>query len=205
MVSSERKLRIMSRQAKVAKFILRGTTNTLDIVAALGMEPSQYKTIRRDINKIRDEWRESRIKDYGAVQSEELAKLEELEREYWAAWERSKVERKHTRTKRKTGAKQDDGASKQTDEAEVKKIQVDGNPDFLDGVLRCIAKRCDILGLTRPGETRNYNQVNVVGVMDWSGMLSGAEVPPAEAKLVEMEQAAVVELHPPGTNGDGKK
>ena len=44
-----------------------------------------------------------------------------------------------------------------------------------------------------------------VGVMDWSGMLSGTEVPPAEAKLVEMEQAAAVELHPPGTNGDGKK
>ena len=42
--------------------------------------------ISADLKIIRTRWMQSQIRDFDAHQAEELAKLERLEQEYWAAW-----------------------------------------------------------------------------------------------------------------------
>src|SRR5436190_23722016 len=110
-------LRIMSRRTKVAACILRGTTNQWEILRQLGMEPRQRSTISRDIKAIKEEWKAARVRDLDEALGRELAKLDHLEREAWEAWERSKRDER------------------------------DGNHSFLESVLKCIHKRCELLGI----------------------------------------------------------
>lgn len=138
-------LAITSRRNKVAELFLRGITNQFEICAKLGMDPAQRSTVSRDLDALDKQWKASGVRDLDAAKGQELERLEALEREYWAAWEQSKTERQLTRTKRRTG-----GGSEPRDEAEMKKERRDGNPAFLDGVLKCITKRCSLLGLDAP-------------------------------------------------------
>ena len=46
-------------------------------------------TVCQDLQAIRKQWRESAIRDFDAARELELQKLNRVEREAWAAWERS--------------------------------------------------------------------------------------------------------------------
>lgn len=49
-------------------------------------------TISRDIAALRDEWLQSALVDINEAKAKELAKVDQLEREYWDAWQRSREE-----------------------------------------------------------------------------------------------------------------
>lgn len=169
MLSNADQARIMSRRTKVAALLLRGTSNQYEICAQLGMEHSQQSVISKDIKAIKTEWRRSAVRDFDEAKGRELEKLEALEREAWEAWERSKLERTSSRTSKRSGAAP-------AESAELKKEKRDGNPKFLDVVLRCIAKRCEILGLTS-GATPDGTSVTVVGGVDLQAILGDRENP----------------------------
>lgn len=101
-------------------------------------------SISRDLAEVRRRWRESSIRDFDSARAQELAKIDELEREYWKAWSRSIGESKMTR-KRK-GIVGEGVVDEETTETRL----LVGSPKFLEGVERCIAKRCELLGLDAP-------------------------------------------------------
>jgi hypothetical protein len=156
--SNAEEVRILSRRAKVAALLLRGTTNQFSILAALGMEPNQQSTISRDIKAIREEWKASAVRDFDEAKGRELEKLEAIEADAWAAWERSRSERTITRTRRteKPGQSpagkdgKESGALLQSALAESRKEQRDGEQGFLAVALKCVQERCKILGLHAP-------------------------------------------------------
>jgi hypothetical protein len=155
--SNAEELRILSRRAKVATLLLRGETNHYDITRQLGMEESQRSTISRDITAIKAQWRQSSLRDFDEARGRELEKLELLEKEAWEAWERSKQERESSRAKRRfkpppppAEGQQPAPASEEASETELTKEKRDGTPAFLEVVLKCISKRCEILGLNAP-------------------------------------------------------
>ncbi len=150
MLSNAQQALILSRRCKVAELLLKGISNRNDIMQRLGMEPSQRGSIERDIKSIKKEWRQSAIRDFNESVSIELAKLDRLEREYWESWEKSKSEKQSTRSARRNRMGVDGSAGGNDEFAEVKKEHRDGNPAFLDGVMKCIAKRCELLGLDQP-------------------------------------------------------
>ena len=103
--------------------------------------------ISNDLKLIQKRWREETAFNLDEAKSMELARLDTLEREYWAAWERSKSER--AKKRQETDGKAKDG------KPNVKKLSIqmeqrDGNPAFLDGVRNCIADRRKLLGLDAP-------------------------------------------------------
>jgi hypothetical protein len=134
--STADELRILSRRCKVSELILRGTTNHLEICQQLGMDPGQRSTITRDVAAIKEQWRESALRDFDEARGRELEKLALVEKEAWLAWERSKEEGSRKRTT--------------PDGEETVKEKRDGNAAFLEAVLKCIAKRCALLGLDSP-------------------------------------------------------
>jgi hypothetical protein len=134
----QRRFEILRRRQIVADRYLRGQTQ---FAIAQSLEVSQ-QTVSSDVVAIRKEWRKSALIDFDAKQDRELAKIDALEREYWDAWERSKTEKQHTRTRKRTG-------KAAGDEAEVRKEPRDGNPKFLEGVRQCIYLRCRILGFIK--------------------------------------------------------
>lgn len=143
---SEAGMRIASRRTKVAALLAREITNQYDICRHLGMDPiSGQPTISNDVKWCRKQWQASAVFNFDEAKGRELAKLDLLEKTYWEAWEESKVEKQTTKTRRV------DSNSPST-MAEATKTKRDGDPRLLDGVMKCITKRCQILGLDAPVE-----------------------------------------------------
>jgi hypothetical protein len=131
---------ILKDRAQIADLYLQGKLQ-VEIGALLGLSRQQ---IGYDLKAIRQEWLQSSLMDFNARKAEELAKLDRLEREYYAAWEASKQERQTSITEQVTGA----GGDKL--KAGIRKEEQTGDPRYLAGVQWCIEQRCKILGLNAP-------------------------------------------------------
>lgn len=123
---------------KIAALYLKGKRQ-VDIAAELGVTQQQ---ISYDLKEIHDRWRASTLIDINEAKHRELARIDELEREYWEAWRRSCEEKTKTRTKKTLGGN--------ATEASIEKDQMLGNPAYLAGVQWCIERRCKIFGIDAP-------------------------------------------------------
>jgi hypothetical protein len=141
----------MQREAdmlETAKMYMRGETQA-HIASIIGVSPSQ---IKYDIKMMIIRWRKEADRNIDERKAEELAKINNLEYEYWAAWKESQ---KIVRTKTVTSyAKRTspDGVDVTLEpvgiqEIKLKQTRQTGDPRFLEGVLRCIEKRLRIFGI----------------------------------------------------------
>jgi hypothetical protein len=146
------------RLAEVASLYLSGTRQG-KIAEKMGVDPSQ---ITYDIRVLHKKWKESSIRDFDEARGKELAKIDELEREYWEAWTRSQRIRQITSTKKKQGTLQS------SNEASLRKEEHDGDPRFLQGVMSCIVKRCELLGLNMP---EKVSLTDPTGTKEYAAML----------------------------------
>ncbi len=97
--------------------------------------------ILKDLNV---RWQEANVIKLDFIKNKELAKLDALEDEYWRGWHRSMEDRMETMKMR--GMVDNKSVWKKT----KKKIKRDGATRYLEGVERCIEKRCRLLGLYAP-------------------------------------------------------
>lgn len=135
--------------AEVARLYLAGKFQ-VHIAKELGVTQQQ---ISYDLKIIRERWLESSLRDFDELKAQELAKIDDTEREFRAAWERSQKVRRTTSQKNKTGR------DSSVEDGLIEQEQV-GDPRFLDGVLKCIHMRCEILGL---------NAAKKIALMDKDG------------------------------------
>lgn len=123
------KLLQLERRRNVANRYMRGEAQW-SIARALEINPD---TVRQDLRAIRKEWLLSALTDYGNRQAQELAKVDEVERQSWDAW---------TCSREVHYVKGPDG--------DWVAKQPPGDPRFLEMVLNCIKRRCEILGVDAP-------------------------------------------------------
>ena len=107
----------------------------VDIAEEVGISPP---TVSRDISFLQAEWQRSSLVNIDAKKSEELAKVDRLEREYWRAWVRSCED---AETVRQEGKKE--GVDKIIKTAKGQA----GDPRFLQGVQWCWERK---IGIHRP-------------------------------------------------------
>ena len=138
----QKKLAILERRKYVAARYLRGQTQW---EIARAFEVTQ-KTISLDLKAIQAEWLAQAVLDRGEWTARELARIDEVERQAWAAWTKSQENAETLRAKTR-GA---DQSSAET--VKVSKGQA-GDPRFLEIVLKCVAKRCELLGLDAKKES----------------------------------------------------
>jgi hypothetical protein len=101
--------------------------------------------ISYDLKELQKRWQQSALADFHAKKATELAKVDELERTYWEAWDRSCQTREVTsQEKTLTGEGSADEARRKVG---FRKEPRDGDPEFLRGVERCIELRCKITGV----------------------------------------------------------
>lgn len=133
-------------------------------------------TVSLDLKIVRRQWEKSALDDFNAMRSEELQKVERLEREAWAAWERSQKPAQSAVV---------DGDAKKGTRKTIKNQH--GNPRFLQVVLSCIASRRDILGLDAPRKLAPTDvEGRTITLSDLLGRIrSAAPTPPAAAALIE--------------------
>ena len=102
--------------------------------------------VGHDLKAIRKAWRESAIRDFDELQSEQLAKIDMLEAEAWAGWDRS------VGAKQRSVSERTEGDGETTAHTRLERWEDAGDPRFLAQVEKCIARRCAILGLDAPRE-----------------------------------------------------
>lgn len=138
------------RLRRVAELALRGL-GTGEIAKETGLTTGQ---VAWDMKVLVRRWRELASEDIADLKAKELAKLDRLEAEYWRAWEASK--RRVTKSQRKSLS-----ASGATGGGQVELMEQEtaGDAKFLDGVARCIAQRCRLLGIDAP--SINLTQHNI--------------------------------------------
>lgn len=118
-------------------------------------------TCYRMLKEVKAHWLEKAIRDFSVRQAEELANIDNLEKEYWTAWKRSQKEQKSTADTIEAGV---------LAKTVKQKTKRDGASVFLSGIQWCIEQRCKILGLHAPKEMRieQFNHDNDVEKMSTS-------------------------------------
>lgn len=169
---------ILERRNKVADLYRKGFRQ-YEIAAKVGVSENQ---ITNDLKAIRAKWMEDSIRNFDEAISEQLAKIDLLEREYWLAYEQSKKDYKQKSQKTKgTGQ---DILSREVMEKEI--IQF-GDPRYLQGVQWCIERRCKLMGLDAPIRNINLN------------------IEPPENPYKELSKEEVIFLHSIGKKIHGER
>lgn len=135
---------------RITSLYLRGRRQS-DIASELNLTQQQ---VSYDLKVIQRRWQEKTVTDLDAAKQKELTRIDELEREHWQAWERSKEEK--TKSRQEANGKTKDGKTNVT-KVVAEKEQMLGNPAFLAGVQWCISERCKLLGLYAPAKNDNLN------------------------------------------------
>lgn len=139
-------------RAFVAELYLKGETQAA-IARALaarfypGEPPLSQRQISYDIEALHKLWVKTQIHNVDQLKARELARIDKLERTYWAAWERSLLDAETVTEKGKgRGAGRTPVRPSQFEKTVQRRGQA-GDPRFLQGVQWCIERRCAILGL----------------------------------------------------------
>lgn len=139
---------------RVATFYLRGFSQN---AIAREMDRSPI-TIKKDLDEIRKQWREKYVASFEQKVSEELAKIDALEHEAYLAWERSKEKsiKKFRQVKQVELDMDGSGDVVLPADEVIEREMVEqpvGDPQFLNVVMRCVDRRCQLLGLDAPKKT----------------------------------------------------
>lgn len=170
-------------RAKIAHWYLKGETQQA-ISEKLTISRSQ---VSQDLLLIQRRWKESAIRDFDDHKAEQLARLDVVEREYWAAWELSKrtkqrVTRKLVRTGRGKNRKLQPADVRTTAEGQC------GDPRFLAGVESVIDKRCRIFGIYAPTKM-DVRDLDRLLLQEFERVAGTADQPAGEMPLAsELEQ-----------------
>lgn len=128
----------------ITSLYLRGNTQQ-SIAEKIGVSREQ---IKYDLQTVQKRWQEKTTINLDAAKQKELTRIDELEREYWQAWEDSKGEK--TKQRQESDGKKDRDGKPNVTKAIMEKDQMLGNPAFLTGVQWCISERCKLLGIYAP-------------------------------------------------------
>lgn len=142
---------VLERRQVVAQRYLHGDMQS-EIAHALHISQAQ---VSYDLKAVREMWLASLISDFDAKKAQELAKIDAVEVAAWQGWERSLQPREVSLTEATEGGEVvgEDGTPRlkaPTRKASMRREGQAGDPRFLDGVLKCVAQRCAILGLNAP-------------------------------------------------------
>ncbi len=131
-------------RADISRRYLSGQSQR-DIAGSLSIT---REMVRYDLEALAAEWRKEAAMNYTEAKDLERRKLDNLERVYWEAWERSvsqKRQKTRTSTSKPAAGKGSKGRGDMT--AMVENVETFGDPRFLEGVRWCIDRRIRLFGL----------------------------------------------------------
>lgn len=131
------KVQRLKDREQIAGLLLRSHT----LVRIAEITGLSYKTIQREVRVLEAEWRDAASADIAEVQVRELRRLEQIESEAWAEWERSKQDYE----KRVSQSGGEGGGYDKTETGGRL-----GDPRYLQAALAAHERRCKLLGLDAP-------------------------------------------------------
>lgn len=144
-----------------------------EVMARLNLQSYSLETLKKDIDSLLEEWRETRIEDLDLALQLELERIDNLVKEAWEAWERSKESYKKVKGTQEgipgTPDGEGDGQAGEIITTKMKQTSEDvvsyGDPRYLEVINRLLMERRKLLGLYSP------EKMDVSGDMSFYAML----------------------------------
>lgn len=146
-----------------------------EVMARLDLQSYSLETLKKDIDSLLEEWRETRIEDLDLALQLELERIDNLVKEAWEAWEKSKENYKRVKNAQKgipgTPEEDDNGNIKPSEIITVEMKQNSeevvcyGDPRYLEVINRLLIERRKLLGLYSP------EKMDLSGDMSFYAML----------------------------------
>jgi len=160
---------ITHRRHRVAELYLRGM---YQYQIAQELDTSEA-TVNADLKAVQKAWLSSSVRNFDEARAQEVAKIDQAEREYWRAWVRSQEPAPDEPQFYPVGSP--------GSEAGQPRLWVKpGDPRFLQGVERCVERRCKLLGLDAPQkfDVTGSGGVTVIAGVDGEAALGRRLVAP---------------------------
>lgn len=144
-----------------------------EVMARLNLQSYSLETLKKDIDSLLEEWRETRIEDLDLALQLELERIDNLVKEAWEAWERSKESYKKVKGTQEgipgTPDGEGEGQSGEIITTKMKQTSEDvvsyGDPRYLEVINRLLMERRKLLGLYSP------EKMDLSGDMSFYAML----------------------------------
>ncbi len=124
-----------------------------EVMARLNLETYSLKTVSKDVHLLLKEWREERLSNIDDALQLELTRIDEIVKEAWSAWERSKGNYEKNKQRMK-GLPNEDNVDGGILTTELEQTKENGNnygdPRYLDVVHKNLIERRKLLGLYKP-------------------------------------------------------
>src|SRR6478752_3891138 len=138
---------LAARRREVANLAHKGWTQA---VIASHLKIPQG-TVSRDLAAMREFWRDFPVYDFEKVRFEQLQKIDLIEAEAWAAWQRSQQKRHYAAiTRGKTG-----------EQTRTSLQDQNGDPRYLREVARCVTQRYEMIGVQPPEVPRDRVPIEI--------------------------------------------
>ena len=141
------KAQIISDRLEIARRYLEGQFQ-IEIAQALG---TTQEMVCYDLKAVQRQWQENYAHRLDELKAKELAKIDNLEKNYWEAWQQSLKPTQITSSGKKGSTV---SVNKRTE-------QRNGNPAFLQGVQWCVDRRIKLLGLDAPVKAELSGSMNI--------------------------------------------
>lgn len=163
---------IIHDREEIGRLYLRGMTQ-MEIAGELAKNRTytlDRSTIARDIKAVQEDWLRRSVQSMDTRKARELELLDQIEREAWLAWERSKA----AKTRRKATTRDNLAAGGEGEATRVQAIgerweeEQTGDPRYLAIMLDCSEKRCAITGVKAP--VKLHHQGNLNDRINWDAL-----------------------------------
>ncbi len=160
------------RQEIVAQLFKRGYSYTEirhEVMARLDLASYSLSTVCKDVNTLLEEWRKCRIENLDYALQLELQRIDDLIKEAWEAWEKSKEDGVEKTSKQKgvpipeSEDGEGGGVATISMEQTQKELRPCGDPRYLDMIHKLLIERRKLLGLYAP-EKRELDHKGGVSV-----------------------------------------
>lgn len=131
-----------------------------EVMKRLDLKAYALSTVKSDVDTLLKEWQENRLDDTDKKVTSELARIDLVIREAWDMWEKSKQDYEKKRGKQHGKPTFDEqgvqiGVKTSWQELYNEEFRACGDSRYLDIIIRCIERRCKLLGLDK--ETVDLN------------------------------------------------
>lgn len=155
-----------------------------EVKARLDLQSYSLRTVGKDIERCIEEWKaQQRVEDTDAAIHLELARIDDVCREAWEAWEKSKQDGDKTRTKQtgvvpKSGNGED--GEQDGDDGKIVTVKVErtseeqtncGDPRYLEIVHKNLMERRKLLGLYSPEKKEVSGDLSFTSLLMQTGIV----------------------------------
>lgn len=122
-----------------------------EVMARLDLQAYSLQTVHKDVNRLLAEWRKTRIENFDHAVQLELERIDEVIKEAWAAWDKSKTDYERKKAKQQGIPGGDEGGVVTVKmEQQKEEIVCYGDPRYLEVIHKNLVERRKLLGLYSP-------------------------------------------------------